>query len=79
MSITCQITPLAADRMRLHAPHLASQPETRQHLMQLLLAVPAVTGVELQPASDSIVIKYDGAPASRAAILAALRGKPAQA
>ena len=78
MSITCQITPLTADRMRLHAPHLASQPETRQHLMQLLLAVPAVTGVELQLASDSIVIKYDGAPAARAAILAALRGQPAQ-
>ena len=62
MSITCQITPLAADRMRLYAPHLAAQPETRQHLLQLLLAVPVVTGVELQPASDSIVIKYDGAP-----------------
>ena len=78
MSITCQITPLAADRIRLHAPNLASQPETRQHLMQLLLAVPAVTGVEIQPASDSIVIKHDGAPSSRAAILEALRGKPAQ-
>ena len=78
MSITCQITPLAADRIRLHAPNLATQPETRQYLMQFLLALPAVTGVEMQPASDSIVIKHDGAPSSCAAILEALRGQPAQ-
>lgn len=74
MSITCQITRQTHNKMRLDVPEFAAQPETSQWLIQFLLTVPGVAGVELQPASTSIIIRYDGAPLSRAAIVRALCG-----
>lgn len=73
MSITCQITLQARDRLRLDVPGLAAHPETSQLLMQILLAVPGVTGVEMQPANENIIVRHTGTPASRNAILQALR------
>lgn len=73
MSITCQISRQAPNKLRLDAPGIATQPETSQWLMQRLLAVPGVAGVELLPTGESAIIRYDGTAASRVAILRALR------
>ena len=75
MSITCQVTQLKADRICLHVPDIAAQPETSQFLMQYLLGLPGVAGVEIRPANSSAVILHDGKMKTRAAILDALRGK----
>ena len=75
MSITCQVTELKADRICLHVPDIAAQPETSQFLMQYLLGLPGVAGVEMRPANSSAVILHDGRMKTRAAILDALRGK----
>ena len=74
MSIICQVTQQARGKLRLDVPDLNKQPETQQVLMQLLCGAPGVTGVELQPASANIIVRYDGSPAARNTILQALRG-----
>lgn len=79
MSITCQVTQQARDTLRLSAPGIATQPETHTLLMQILLAVPGVEGVELQPASDSILVRHNGTPAARNAVMQALRSGAAPA
>ena len=79
MSTTCQITLQARDTLRLDVPGLATQPHTCQMFMQILLAIPEVTGVEVQPVNESIIVRHAGAEASRTAILQALRSGSAPA
>lgn len=74
MSVTCQVKELKADRICLHVPGIAMQPETSQFLMQHLLGLAGVAGVEVRPATSSVVILHEGGLRTRAAILDALRG-----
>ena len=78
MNATCQVTHRSPGRIHLQLPNTAPQPEVYHRLVQLVLSLPEVTRVELEPASASVTIIHSRAPHARDTILQALRGSAGQ-
>ena len=49
-----------SNRICLSVPGAAAQPDTSQYLAQVVLRLPGVAGVEIWPASESLVILHKG-------------------
>ncbi len=75
MNATCQVTQRTSNRICLSVPGAAAQPDTSQYLAQVVLRLPGVAGVEIWPASESLVILHNGGRPTGDAILDALRGQ----
>jgi hypothetical protein len=75
MNATCQVTQRTSNRICLSVPGAAAQPDTSQYLAQVVLQLPGVAGVEIWPASESLVILHSGGRPTGDAILNALRGQ----
>lgn len=77
MNATCQVVHVTTGRIRLQVNDIATKPQVGKFLVEFFLRVHGVTGVQVRPASGSIVITYDPALCSQDAVLAVLRSRMA--
>ena len=75
MTITCQVAHLTTGRIRLQVASVATQPEVGKFLTDFFLRVSGVIGVQVRPATASVVISYDPALCTQETILNALRSR----
>ena len=77
MNATCQVAHLTTGRIRLQVANLAIQPEVGRFLVEFFMRIQGVTGVQLRPATASVVISYDPALCTQDTVLDALRSRVA--
>ena len=75
MNVTCQVAHAATGRIRLQVASIATQPDIGQFLVGFFLRVHGVTGVQIRPATGSVVITFDPALCTQETILNALRSR----
>ncbi|MCB0227568.1 MAG: hypothetical protein KDH90_00210, partial [Anaerolineae bacterium] len=78
MNVTCQVAHAATGRIRLQVASIATQPDIGQFLVGFFLRVHGVTGVQIRPATGSVVITFDPALCTQETILNALRSRVVQ-
>ena len=77
MNATCQVAHLTTGRIRLQVANLSLQPEVGRFLVEFFMRIQGVTGVQLRPATASVVISYDPALCTQDTVLDALRSRVA--
>ncbi|MCB0204674.1 MAG: heavy metal translocating P-type ATPase [Anaerolineae bacterium] len=78
MNVTCQIAHVTTGRIRLQVASMATQPEIGQFLVGFFLRIHGVTGVQVRPATGSVVVTYDPALCTQEIVLNALRSRVVQ-
>ncbi|MEZ4768282.1 MAG: heavy metal translocating P-type ATPase [Caldilineales bacterium] len=78
MNVTCQVAHVTTGRIRLQVASIATQPEIGQFLVGFFLRIHGVTGVQVRPATGSVVVTYDPALCTQEVVLDALRSRVVQ-
>lgn len=78
MHVTCQVAHATTGRIRLQVDSIATRPEVGRFLVDFLVRVSGVTGVQLRPATASVIITYDPALCTRQTIVDALLSRVAR-